>query len=154
MLVEKKKSKFFNLNKDGLQKDNNKSKEEEKEASRRKSPDQGEETPEHFPTSQFFLTKPMTLENINEVMKEDRNAIKSKRSAVRKTRSSNVNPITIPSLHHFLSPKDKVPNYLSLKGIASENGEYISHRFQKDCECPSILIVDDQYINRFIIKQF
>lgn len=30
----------------------------------------------------------------------------------------------------------------------------VSMKFKKDCQCPSVLIVDDQYINRYIIKQF
>ena len=30
----------------------------------------------------------------------------------------------------------------------------IAPKFRKDWNCPTILIVDDQYINRFIIKQF
>lgn len=30
----------------------------------------------------------------------------------------------------------------------------INQSFVKNCGCPSILIVDDQYINRFIIQQF
>mmetsp|Transcript_1045 Transcript_1045/g.1011 ORF Transcript_1045/g.1011 Transcript_1045/m.1011 type:complete len:155 (+) Transcript_1045:913-1377(+) len=30
----------------------------------------------------------------------------------------------------------------------------VDRRFKKVCGCPTILIVDDQFINRFIIKQF
>ena len=30
----------------------------------------------------------------------------------------------------------------------------IDEMFQKHCKCPGILIVDDQYINRFIILQY
>lgn len=30
----------------------------------------------------------------------------------------------------------------------------IETMFQKHCECPGILIVDDQYINRYIIQQY
>ena len=32
--------------------------------------------------------------------------------------------------------------------------DQINQIFKKSCDCPSILIVDDQFINRFIIKQF
>jgi len=31
---------------------------------------------------------------------------------------------------------------------------FVAPKFKRDCNCPSILIVDDQYINRFIIKSF
>jgi CheY-like chemotaxis protein len=34
------------------------------------------------------------------------------------------------------------------------DGSEIDEMFQKHCECPGILIVDDQYINRFIIQQY
>ena len=35
-----------------------------------------------------------------------------------------------------------------------EEAVTINPKFYKKCGCPSVLIVDDQYINRYIIKQF
>jgi CheY-like chemotaxis protein len=42
----------------------------------------------------------------------------------------------------------------SITWIEGINKTKISHRFKNECGCPTILIVDDQYINRFIIQQF
>jgi len=52
---------------------------------------------------------------------------------------------------------NKIEPKKSNKRLISENSLnriQIKPRFLKSCGCPSILIVDDQYINRFIITQY
>ncbi|CAI2364118.1 unnamed protein product [Moneuplotes crassus] len=72
---------------------------------------------------------------------------------IKRKKTSGTQNTLLGKVRHF-SPAGSGPHFFSLEGIATESEDYISPRFCKDCKCPSVLIVDDQYINRFIIKQF